>query len=367
MVTVDPRRSSVPGTRASRSRRPAGGARRAAGTFASCRGGESGAGLIEALVAFGLTVAVGAAALSVFVVHQRLARAQLEAASHQQAHRAAHVELRRALGAAGRGGLIHQLPGQSPRPELAIAVEKQVGAGHAVGSVTAAEGTDVLVVRGVMNGPLYWVDEYEFDPAGRRGWARVRAQAAHGAVQSLEMLEEAGEAGDDALLLVSGDAPGVHAVAPIVDVVASGRGRSRTARVEFHVDASRDPFASGFLAMSSGGSWPGGYMGRVERVGVLEEWRFYIRPPEPDSLRGFQLAMARLYPGTGIAWRRRAANLTQIIADDIADLELAVEETGQATGWKITVATTARAGEQTLAAPRATRTASFAVRARNLR
>ncbi len=331
---------------------------------------ESGVGLIETLVAFGLTVAVAAAALVFFVLHQRLARAQLEAASHQQAQRAAHLELRRAVRAAGRGGLIHQLPGQPPRPELALEVEKRVGAGHGVGAGTAhaaAEGTDVLVVRGVINGPLYRVDEYRFDPAARRGWVTVRARTAYGSDQSLEMLQEAGDAGDDALLLVSGDVPGVHAVVPIVDVATSGRGGSRTSRVEFHADASRGPFAAAFLSMSSSGSWPAGYIGRVERAGVLEEWRFHVRPPDPDSMRGAQLAMARLYPGTGVAWRRRSANLAQVIADDIVDLEVSLEEVGEGPGWNVTVRTTARAGEPSAAALRAPRTALGVVRTRNLR
>lgn len=326
---------------------------------------DSGASLIEMLVAFGLTVMVSVGALSLFVLHQRLARAQLEAASLQEAQRAVHLELRRALRAAGRGGLVHQLPGQPARRELALEVEADVVAGHAVGAAAAAEGTDVLVVRGVINGPLYWVDEYRFDPAARRGWVSVRALTAYGSVQSLEMLQEAGDAGDDALLLVSGDAPGVHAVAPIVDVAASGRGRNRTLRVEFHADASRGPMAAAFLSMSSGGSWPAGYMGGVDRVGVLEEWRFYVRPPDPDSARADQLAMARLYPGTGIAWDRRGANLTQVIADDIADLEVAVEELGEGGGWSITVATTARAGEPAAAALRVPRTATTTLRVRN--
>ena len=327
---------------------------------------DAGASLIEMLVAFGLTVAVSAAALLLFGLHQRLARAQLEAASLQQAQQAAHLELRRTLRAAGRGGLVHQLPGQAPRPELAVEVEKQVSAGHAVGSRTAAEGTDVLVVRGVINGPLYWVDEYRFDPAMRRGWVEVRAHTVHGSAQSLEMLQDSGDAGDDALILVSGNAPGVHAVVPIVDVAASGRGRHRTLRVEFHADASRGPFAAGFLSMSSGGSWPAGYMSRVDRVGVLEEWRFYIRPPALDSLEGSQLAMARLYPGTGIAWRRRSANLTQVIADDITGLEVAVEEMGEDREWSVTVVSTAQAGEPAAAVLRVQRTAATVVRLRNL-
>ncbi len=327
---------------------------------------DSGASLIETLVAFGLTVAVSAAALFLFVLHQRLARAQLEAASLQQAQQAVHLELRRTLRAAGRGGLVHQLPGQAPRPELAVEVQKQVKAGHAVGSKTAAEGTDVLVVRGVINGPLYWVDQYRFDPAAGRGWVQVRARTAYGSAQPLETLREAGDAGDDALLLVSGDVLGVHAVVPIVDVASSGRGRRRRLRVEFHADASRGPLAAGYLSMSSGGSWPAGYMSRVVRVGVLEEWRFYIRPPALDSLEGSQLAMARLYPGSGVAWRRRSANLTQVIADGIADLEVAVEELGEGRGWSVTVASTARIGEPAAAALRVQRTVATEVRMRNL-
>ena len=328
---------------------------------------DGGASLIETLVAFSLTVAVAVAALLLFVLHQRLARAQLETASLLQAQQAAHVELRRALRGAGRGGLVHQLPGQTPRPELAVEVEKHVRAGHAVGSRTAAEGTDVLVIRGVINGPLYWVDEYGFDPAAGSGWVVVRAQTPYGAAQSLEMLQAAGDAGGDALLLASGDAPGVHAVVPIVDVAGSGRGRGRRLRVEFQTDASPGSLAAGFLSMSSGGSWPAGYMSSVDRVGVLEEWRFYIRPPDPESQRGPQLVMARLYPGTAVAWRRRRANLTQVIADGIVDLEVTVREMGEEGGPSVTVTSTARIGEPAAAALRAEQSAASVVRMRQLR
>ncbi|MCY3965543.1 MAG: hypothetical protein OXG83_10935 [Acidobacteria bacterium] len=327
---------------------------------------DCGASLIETLVAFSLTVAVSVAALFLFVLHQRLARAQLETASLLQAQQAAHVELRRSLRAAGRGGLVHQLPGQAPRPELAVDVEKQVRAGHAVGSTTAAEGTDVLVIRGVINGPLYWVDEYGFDPVARSGWVVVGAQTPYGTAQSLEMLRAAGDAGDDALLLVSGDATGVHAVVPIVDVAGSGRGRGRRLRVEFQADASRGSLAAGFLSMSSGGSWPAGYMSSVDRVGVLEEWRFYVRPQDPQSRRGPQLAMARLYPGSAVAWRHRSANLTQVVADGITDLEVTVREKGEDGGPSVTVTTTARIGEPAAAALRAERSAASVVRLRDL-
>lgn len=328
---------------------------------------DCGASLIETLVAFSLTVAVSAAALFLFVLHQRLARAQLDTASLLQAQQAAHLELRRALRAAGRGGLVHQLPGQTPRPEVALEVQKQVRSGHAVGSRTAAEGTDVLVIRGVINGPLYWVDEYGFDPASRRGWVVVYARTPYGSSQSLQMLREAGEAGDDALLLVSGDTPGVHAVVPIVDVAASGRGRQRRLRVEFHADASRGPLTADFLSMSSGGSWPVGHMSRVDRVGVLEEWRFYIRPPDPESLRGSQLAMARLYPGSAVAWRRRSANLTQVIADGISDLEVTVQDKGEDGERSVTVTSTARIGEPAAGALRVEQSAASVIRMRNLR
>ena len=52
------------------------------------KGPDAGASLIETLVAFGLTVAVSTFALSLFGLHQRLARAQLEDSSLQEAQRA---------------------------------------------------------------------------------------------------------------------------------------------------------------------------------------------------------------------------------------------------------------------------------------
>lgn len=328
------------------------------------KGPDAGASLIETLVAFGLTVAVSAFALSLFSLHQRLARAQLEDSSLQEAQRAVHRKLRRTLRAAGRGGLARAGPGQPPRPELAAFVEKNVAAGHPVGARTAAEGTDVLIVRGVIGGPLYWVEDYAFDPAGRGGWVEVRAEAAAGLRQPLSALREAADAGDDALLLVA--AGGVHAVVPIADFKASGRGRRRRGRVFFHADASRGPIAAAYLGMSTGGGWPAGRMGSVERVGVLEEWRFYVLPADPGSGRGPQLAMARLYPGAGIAWRRRNSNLAQPVADGIVDLDVSVEDAPDGRGLVATVVSTARAGEPSVAAPRLERRATSSVRLRNI-
>ena len=326
---------------------------------------DAGASLIETLVAFGLTVAVSAFALSLFGLHQRLARAQLDDSALQQAQQAAHRELRRGLRAAGRGGIAWQSPGQEARPDLAAFVEKDVATGHPVGGLTAAEGTDVLVVRGVMNGPLYWAESYDVDPAAARGWVDVPAETTSGVFQPLAMLQDARAAGDDALLLVSGLAP-VHAVVPITEVTARGRGRRRTLRVHFDADASRGPVAAAYLGMSSGGAWPGGLMRVVERVGVLEEWRFYIRPSDPRLGHGPQLAMARLYPGTEVAWRRRNSNLLQPIADDLVDLDVTVERTVDGGAFLASVVTTARAGEPAAAALRVERTTSSFVRLRNL-
>lgn len=327
---------------------------------------ESGASLIETLVAFGLTVSVSAVALHLFSLHQRLAGAQLEASSLQQGQRAVHRELRRTLRAAGRGGLVHQLPGEEPRPELAVDVETDVSVGHPVGSATAAEGTDVLVVRGVINGPVYWVEDYGFDPAAGSGWVQVRARTPGGVPQSLDMLEDAGAAGDDALLLISGAVAAVHGVAPIVDVTVDGRGASRRLRVEFDTSTSSGGPAATYLAMSSGGAWPAGHMGSVSRVGVLEEWRFYIRPPEAGGRHGPELAMARLYPGTDIAWRRRRSNLARIVAEDIVDLGVVVKESVEGRDWTATVVSTARAGRPAAAALRLERTATSVVGLRNL-
>ncbi len=327
--------------------------------------GESGASLIETLVAFGLAVAVSTFALVVFTLHQRLARAQLDDSFLQQAQRTAHRELRRTLRGAGRGGIARPPPGQPPRPELAAFVEKNVAQGHPVGVLTAARGTDVLVVRGVVNGPLYWVGDSAFDSAGGRGWVEVRAETAGGVQQPLSALQDAGEAGDDALILVAA-AGAPHAVAPITDVEASGRGNGRVLKIHFDGDASRGPVAAAYVGMSSGGVWPAGGLAATVRVGVLEEWRFYIRPSDPASGRGPQLAKARFYPGTEIAWGRRSANLAQPIADDVVDLDVTIDRSADGRGFAATIVSTARVGASIASARRVERTVSSTVRLRNL-
>ena len=319
------------------------------------------------LVAFGLTVAVSSFALFLFSLHQRLARSQLETQAAQHAQRAVQRELRHALRNAGRGGLIHELPGASSLPNRAIEIEHEVEEGHPVGSRTALAGTDVLTVRGVIHGPLYWVDDYSFEAATGRGRVRVRAETGTGFRQPLEMLQDAGRAGDDALILISGQDPSVHAVARIREVDSSGRGRGRVLDVLFDSDSSGGPIPAAYLALSSGGGWPSAQMTSVTRVGVLEEWRFYVRPPDASSPQGSQFAMARVYPGTEIAWGRRNSNLNQAIADHIVDFEAVIEEGGDDSGLSVTVVTTARAGEASSAALRVERTARSVVRLRNLR
>ena len=100
---------------------------------------------------------------------------------------------------------------------------------------------------------------------------------------------------------------------------------------------------------------------------MLEEWRFYIRPADPGSGQGPQLARARFYPGTEIAWRRRNSSLLQPIADDIVDLDVTIVRAADGRPFTANLASTARAGEPAAAALRVERTALSVVRLRNLR
>ncbi len=327
---------------------------------------ESGASLVEILVAFGLTVAISAAAFALFDLHRRLARAQLDDSSLEQSQQAAHREVRRALRAAGRGGIARPSPGGPPQVELAVRVEADVAAGHAVGVRTAAAGTDVLTVRGLINGPFLRVSDYSFDEVSATGWVLVAAAPAKNVRQSLSFLQEAGEAGDDALLLAS-TVGSTFAVVALTEVTTSGRGRRRTLRAHFHADASRSPVAAAYLGLSSGGAWPAGRMDAVLRVGVLEEWRFYVQAEDERSGRQRRLVMGRFHPGTSIAWRRRNANLAQPLADDVVDLAVAVSEDADGGGFGVTLTTTASSGEPGVAALRVERNATSFVRLRNVR
>lgn len=304
---------------------------------------EGGFTLVEALLGLTLTVIVVVATLAMLDLASRMARAQVAVADMQQSSRNGQGEIVRLLRMAGRGGLPAQLAGDDGASPfalphgLAVAVDDEVPAGTCIDAPACEHpvlaGTDVLTVRGVLDGPVYCVEPGSFHldgggsaPGSGRGELRVRALSGAGALvaQALGPLVEAIETGrPEALLLDGGD--GRYQVVELDGArsVVDDPRRPSVVTLGFrtgggvHADAYRALYGTGEGALAA-----------VAHVGILRELRFYIgtMPPsaaDPLATPRPQLLRAEVYPATQSP-RPSAASWAVAIAEDVADLQVAL-------------------------------------------
>lgn len=310
---------------------------------ARTRRGESGFTVAEMLVTLLVTALILIAVLALFDMTSRTARTQTHVAEMQQSLRVAQQTLVRMVRMAGRGGLPARDDenAASALPEgVALEVANNVPADTLIaGEATARvlEGTDVITVRGVFDSPIYQVDPastaFAYEPIEPTGSLTLQKRTPTGAPQPLEAVRDAiqavnGAAGGthpEALLLVSplGDWAVVEMVGGDVDVAG---GEVESARIDFRVIGG--DFSTEYGALSSGGSYPA-ELKTVAYAGLLEEYQFYVREVrevagDESSLLMPELVRARLYPNTGVAYQREVASLTQVIADNVLDLQAAL-------------------------------------------
>lgn len=290
---------------------------------------QAGFTLAELLVTLGVLVVVILGVLALFDLNSRIARTQTHVAEMQQSQRVAQQSVLRLARMAGRGGLLHfDGPAGKNLPDgVAVAVDNNVGAGTKIAGCDCAEvlpGTDVLTVRGVFSSPVYHsdpLDDTVYDAAA--GTVRLTNRTPTGGEQPLDDIAEAvdraeGGNGTDAMLLVS--PLGEYLVVEVTggDKVTGTGGEITQVTVEFA--SGSGSYADEFQELSYGGSTPPGF-GQVAQSGLLEEYRFYIRRRAGLSP---QLVRARLYPNTDTAFLGSDANLTEVIADGIMDLQVAL-------------------------------------------
>ena len=107
---------------------------------------------------------------------------------------------------------------------------------------------------------------------------------------------------------------------------------------------SGSPTATQYAALSSDGSTSGIFPAeifkdtRVSSIGVLEEYRFYLRELQPADHLGEageairKLSRARLYPNTDLAYAGTTANLQVEIAEHVIDFQVALAVDGDQDG-----------------------------------
>ncbi len=282
------------------------------------RRSTSGFTLIEAIVSLGVMAIVLVGLLGLFQFNSRVARAQMNVAEMQQALRAAQTSMSREIRTAGRGNLpafagAYQLP-----KGVAVAVQNNVPDGTKLGGASGPEvvaDTDVLTIRGVFDSPMYQINTASDGkvPNTGSGQITVRAISPTGIKQDLQPLKDAIASGrPEALQLVSALDDSIQAV---VELTGSSKINDDNVVLDYTITGTYGPQ---YIALS-GGSFPA-TLNTVTSVGLLEEYRYYIRKNETGPV----LSRARLYPGTDQAYAGDTANLQQDIADNILDLQVAL-------------------------------------------
>ncbi len=260
---------------------------------------------------------------------------QTNVADMQQSLRVAQYDSCALIRMAGRGGLpLGNLPtaGGGGR--------QQRGGRHAqIGDATPPKvvpGTDVLTVRGVFSTPIYQVktaDDAAFTltppvaPTGRHGPA-LDIKTPTGIPQDLTALKDAvDKQRPEALLLVGSQGSDVWAV---VELDPSNSNVSNPNQFTIGFKMSAGTHTADYAKSSSAG--PGVFPPELKAasfVGLLEEYRFYVRREhaiagDKTSDLAPKLSRARVYPGTRPSGTRDDANWRTDIADNIFDFQVAL-------------------------------------------
>jgi Tfp pilus assembly protein FimT len=307
------------------------------------RSAESGFTLAELLVTLLVVALVLLGVLALFDMTSRTARTQTHLAEMQQSLRVAQQTVVRAVRMAGRGGLpawdsANPDPGAGLPNGLAVAVANNVADGTQIGGSANARvlaGTDVVTVRGVFSTPIYQINPagpaFAYNPGDAAGSLTLASTTPTGAPQPLTAIAAAiqrlnapgGSNQPEALLLVSplGDFA-------VVQMVPGGSAAPDGSGVVVQFQVTGGDFNPAYLEISRGGAYPAS-LRTVAYAGILEEYQFYVRevwavPGDSSTQLMPELVRARLYPNTGVAHARNAASLTEVIADNVLDLQVSL-------------------------------------------
>lgn len=311
---------------------------------------ETGFTLAELLVGLAVTSLVLMGLYQVFESNSDLARTQTDIADMQQSLRIAQNEMIRMIRMAGRGGLPEVAIRNNNRLLPAIFVRDDAGNGGDPAEIAPGlanspkliPGTDVLIIRGVFTSPLYQINNADpttfllFDTTGqpttdlsaaRTGQITVMNPAPTGIPQDLTALFEADQNGSpEALVIVSPIDERIFAVVefdPRNSTVSDPTAPTGQATIAFNVTPSDNAF-DGYRDLYDSGiglnpRLPNGLTSTAQ-VGILEEYRYYIRDAEPSP----RLSMARMYPNTEEAHLDDLDNTRLDIADNIINFQVAL-------------------------------------------
>jgi type II secretory pathway pseudopilin PulG len=301
---------------------------------------QAGFTLIELTVSLIVIVEVLLAVLMLFDFSNKLSHAQSNIADMQQSLRIAQNEMNALVRTAGRGGLTFF----NTAAGGALWVRNNVGTTARVGDASSpliVPNTDVLTVRGVFSSPMYQVNYLDTtslqykdaggtvttDPnAAVTGTLRILAQTSPDG-QTLQTLADivtkmVASGKNEAMIIESANNPDVHAVVELLPPPATTVNVATQAVLAFQVRGTAT--VTSYQTLIPGGGFPS-TMKSVSEVGILEEYRFYIRQNYASTTDlASKLTKARFMPGTDTAWGGDPNNLQLDLADNILDLQVAL-------------------------------------------
>ena len=298
---------------------------------------QAGFTVLEMVVSLGVTIVLLVAVLTTFDLHNRVAKVQTNVADMQQSLRVGQDELVRMLRMAGRGGLPLTEPPGFPLPQgVALQITDNIAANQFMlasepATTRILPGTDVVTARGVFQ-TLFQTNtsgaltlDSPVNPT--RGTVTVLDVTPGGTNQDLTPLIAAIRAGTpEAILLVSTLDDAVHAVVQLVPEPRSVI--TGTSKVVLAFDITGSGLPAFYGTLSTGGVFPAS-LRNVAYVGILEEYRYYVR--EEHAIAGDlnselapKLARARFYPGSNTPYQGLADNARLDLADNILDLQVSL-------------------------------------------
>ncbi len=297
----------------------------------AARPAERGFTLIELLTSTAIAVFLVIIVLDVFEASSRINRVQSDLADIQQSQRIVQSEVVRLAAMAGRGGL----PAGPPPNGIALAVRNNVTGSEHInpGDVTTPEireGSDVLTIRGVFSSPIYQISygsdgeasDFALDDANpslaTAGTVTVRATSRTSIPQDLGPLKQAINNGyHEALILthpLNSQIYGIVELDPDSSVV-----NDDSVVVAFLI--SGGTFTDLYVPQSAGGGYPP-ELNNAAFLGIVEEYRYFVREQEVGGEPFPVLARARTYPWTVTPYAGLEANWGLEIADNAYDQQV---------------------------------------------
>ena len=323
---------------------------------------EAGFTLVEILITLAVSTGLILAVLALFDYNNKVARVQTQITDMQQSLRIGQYDMVRMVRMAGRGGLPAVQPALQLPTGVAVAVRNNVAANQYIvpGDSTTPQivpGTDVLTVRGVFTDSVFQVNHVSGtsftltstpanNPATATGGTIHLCEKTTSGVSQEAALDElrkklgaptgGAKPRNEALILVSPLNDSIYGVVQLnpgaslkTSTQCDPTDPTAGVTLSFLAGSAAMPTAYRALSSSAVGENLPATLTRVAYVGVLEEYRFYVRldravPADPTSDLTPKLSRAQFYPGTNTPYVEEPTNLQADVADNILDLQVSL-------------------------------------------